>query len=92
VTTYSRFGHGRFLEPGHRGWDVLARIGQAHGATPRQVALGFLTRRPSVFAIPKLVTPKHTVENAAAGDLRLAAAEIDDAFPAGPPKRVLPML
>ena len=44
---------------------------------------------------PTSVTPEHTVENAAAGDLRLAAAEIakiDDAFPAGPPKRVLPML
>ena len=71
---------------------MLARIGQAHGATPRQVALGFLTRRSSVFAIPKSVTPEHTVENAAAGDLRLPAAEIADAFPACPPKRVLPML
>jgi diketogulonate reductase-like aldo/keto reductase len=41
------------------------------------------------------VTPEHTVENAAACDLRLAAAEIaeiDAAFPAGRPKRVLPML
>jgi diketogulonate reductase-like aldo/keto reductase len=56
------------------------------------VALGFLTRRPSVFAIPKLVTSEHTVGNAAAGDLPLAAAEIDDAFPTGPPKPVLPML
>ena len=95
VTAYSPFGHGRFPEPGQRGWDVLARIGQAHGATPRQVALGFLTRRPSLFAIPKSVTLEHTAENAAAGDLRLTAAEIDEidaAFPAGPPKRVLPML
>ena len=35
------------------------------------------------------MTPEHTVENAAAGDLLLAAAEIaeiDAAFPAGPPK------
>jgi diketogulonate reductase-like aldo/keto reductase len=58
------------------------------------VALGFLTRRPSLFAIPKSATLEHTAENAAAGDLRLAAAEvaeIDDALPAGPPKRVLPM-
>jgi diketogulonate reductase-like aldo/keto reductase len=45
VAAYSPFGHGRFPEPGRRGWEVLARIGQAHGATPRQVALGFLTRR-----------------------------------------------
>jgi diketogulonate reductase-like aldo/keto reductase len=59
------------------------------------VALGFLTRRSSVLAIPKSVTPEHTVENAAGGDLRLTAseiAEIDAAFPAGPPQRVLPML
>ena len=59
------------------------------------MALGFLTWRSSVFAILKSVTPEQTVENAAAGDLRLAAAEIaeiDAAFPAGPPKRVLPML
>jgi hypothetical protein len=40
------------------------------------------------------VTPEHTVETAV-GDLRLAAAEIseiDAAFSAGPPKRVLPTL
>jgi hypothetical protein len=39
-----------------------------------------------------LVTPEHTVENAAAGDLRRAAAGIDAALPAGPSKRVLPVL
>ena len=33
--------------------EVLAEIAAAHGATPRQVALAFLTRRPSLFAIPK---------------------------------------
>jgi diketogulonate reductase-like aldo/keto reductase len=95
VTAYSPLGHGRFPERGEPGWQVLARIAEAHGATPRQVALRFVVRRPLLFAIPKSSTPAHTAENAAAGDLQLTyaeIAEIDAAFPAGPPKRRLPML
>ena len=34
-------------------------IAQAHHATVRQVALAFLTRDPSVFAIPKASPPEH---------------------------------
>jgi diketogulonate reductase-like aldo/keto reductase len=74
---------------------VLASVAAAHRATPRQVALTFLTRRPSVFAIPKASTPEHVAENAAAGDLRLAPAEvaaIEAAFPLGRRPRALPML
>jgi diketogulonate reductase-like aldo/keto reductase len=95
VTAYSPFGHGRFPEPGEPGWEVLARIARAHGATPRQVALRFLVRRPLLFAIPKASTPAHAAENAGAGDLQLTDAEIaqiDAAFPVGPPKGHLPML
>ena len=95
VTAYSPFGHGRFPEPGEPGWEVLARIARAHGATPRQVALRFLVRRPPLFAIPKASTPNHAAENAGAGDLQLTDAEIaqiDAAFPVGPPKGHLPML
>src|SRR5271157_4539001 len=68
---------------------------EAHGATPRQVALRFLVRRPSLFAIPKASSPAHATENAGAGDLRLTDAElarIDAAFPRGPRPRGLPML
>lgn len=82
VVGYSPFGHGGF--PRQR---VLADVTAAHDATPRQVALAFLTRRPSLFAIPKAATADHVVENAAAGDLRLTNAEIaalDAAFPVGP--------
>src|SRR5439155_13313684 len=95
VVAYSPFGHGDFpgpLTPG--GW-VLKEIAAAHGATPRQVALRFLVRRPSLFAIPKASRPEHTAENAGAGDLRLTEAElarIDEAFPLGPRPRELPML
>jgi diketogulonate reductase-like aldo/keto reductase len=73
---------------------VLAEIAAAHGATPRQVALRFLVRRPSLFAIPKSSDPDHAAENAAAADLHLSEAElarIDGAFPRGAP-RSLPML
>jgi diketogulonate reductase-like aldo/keto reductase len=95
VVAYSPFGHGDFPGPRTRGGRVLEQIAAAHGATPRQVALRFLVRRPSVFAIPKASTPEHAEENAGAGDLRLSEAEIaaiDRAFPLGPAPRELPML
>lgn len=81
VVGYSPFGHGGF--PRNR---ALTDIAEAHDATPRQVALAFLTRRPSLFAIPKAASASHVAENAAAADLRLSDAEIaalDAAFPLG---------
>jgi diketogulonate reductase-like aldo/keto reductase len=95
VVGYSPFGHGRFPGPTTPGGRTLSRIAEAHGATPRQVALRFLVRRPSLFAIPKASTPAHTEENAGAGDLPLTdadIAEIDAAFPRGRRPRDLPML
>ena len=86
VVGYSPFGHGSFPGAQTRGGQVLAEIGTTHDATPRQVALAFLTRRPSLFAIPKASSAEHARENAGAGDLRLSDAEIariDAAFPAG---------
>jgi diketogulonate reductase-like aldo/keto reductase len=59
------------------------------------VALAFLARQPSLFAIPKAAGLRHVDENAAAGDLVLSAeeiAQIDAAFPLGSPRRGLPML
>jgi diketogulonate reductase-like aldo/keto reductase len=95
VVAYSPFGHGDFPGPRTKGGRVLQEVAAAHGATPRQVALRFLVRRPSVFAIPKASTPEHAAENAGAGDLALSEAElarIDEAFPLGPRPRVLPTL
>ena len=51
VVAYSPFGSGTSRRRARGA--VLAEIAQAHGATPHQVALAFLVRRPSVFAIPK---------------------------------------
>jgi diketogulonate reductase-like aldo/keto reductase len=94
VVGYSPFGSGgSFPSPRSRGGRVLQEIAEARGATPRQVALAFLVRRPSLFAIPKAADPRHIEENAAAGDLQLHADEIarlEQAFPLGRRPRTLP--
>lgn len=95
VVAYSPFGHDDFPSPRSEAGVVLQTIAEAHGASPRQVALAFLTREASVFAIPKASTPKHAADNAAAGELVLGRDEIavlDKAFPRGPRPRGLPML
>ncbi|MBW7960978.1 aldo/keto reductase [Bradyrhizobium sp. BR 10261] len=95
VVAYSPFGHDDFPDARSRGGAVLARIAEARRATPRQVALSFLTRATTVFAIPKASSAEHAGENAAAGDLVLTEEEIsalDAAFPRGPKPRSLPML
>ena len=68
---------------------------RAQARRARQVALAFLTRAPSVFAIPKASSAEHAADNAAAGNLKLSDGEIaalDKAFPRGPKPRGLPML
>ena len=94
VTAYSPLGHGDFPSRHTPGGRLLADIAQAHDATARQIALAFLLRQPSVFAIPKASSVEHVEENAGAADVQLSQAEIariDAAFPRGPRRR-LPML
>src|SRR5258707_5700094 len=95
VVAYSPFGHNEFPSPRSKGGEALQAIADAHGASPRQVALGFLTRKSTVFAIPKASSAEHAADNAAAGKLTLDDSEIsalDQAFPRGPKPRGLPML
>ena len=95
VVAYSPFGHNDFPQPRSNAGAALQVIAEALGASPRQVALSFLTREPSVFAIPKASTSEHAADNAAAGELVLGKDEItalDNAFPRGPRPRSLPML
>jgi diketogulonate reductase-like aldo/keto reductase len=95
VVAYSPFGHSEFPSPRSKAGEVLQTVAEAHAASPRRVALSFLTRRPSVFAIPKASSAEHAADNAAAGELTLSDSEIaalDKAFPRGPKPRGLPML
>lgn len=95
VVAYSPFGSGSFPRPSSKGGRVLKEIATRHAATAHQVALRFLVRRPSLFAIPKASKAVHVAENAAAAKLRLSNADfalIDAAFPIGAAPRSLPML
>jgi diketogulonate reductase-like aldo/keto reductase len=95
VVAYSPFGHDDFPSARSKAGQLLQAIAEAHGASPRQVALAFLTRDPIVFAIPKASTAEHAADNAAAGQLKLSERELtalDHAFPRGAKPRGLPML
>ena len=95
VVGYSPFGHATsFPGSGTGAGRILNEIAAAHEATARQVALSFLVRRPSLFAIPKASSPEHAAENAGAGDLELTKREIeliDQGFPLDRHHRRLPM-
>lgn len=95
VVAYSPFGHNDFPSAQSAGGKVLQEIASRHGATPRQVALSFLARWPSVFAIPKASSSSHAAENAGAGKMVLTESDIaalDKACPLGREPRSLPML
>jgi diketogulonate reductase-like aldo/keto reductase len=95
LMAYSPFGSGEFPSPGSRGGRAIAAVARSRGISSRQVALAFLVRHPSVFAIPKAARADHAVENAAAGDIVLTPEEIariEAAFPRGPRPTSLPTL
>jgi diketogulonate reductase-like aldo/keto reductase len=70
VVGYTPLARGGYMK------EPMTAIARRHGRTPRQVALNFLTRRPSLFAIPKASHPEHVRENAGALDFRLTPAEV----------------
>lgn len=95
VVGYSPFGQGNFPGPRSAEGAVLTEIAQAHNATPHQVALAFLTRRPAVFTIPMTSKAAHARENAAAAAIELTTEEerrLDQAFPLGAPRPGVPTL
>jgi aryl-alcohol dehydrogenase-like predicted oxidoreductase len=56
--------------------EVLARVAQAHHATPKQVALAWLLQRsPVMLPIPGTSSIEHLEENVAAASLRLSQEE-----------------
>jgi diketogulonate reductase-like aldo/keto reductase len=95
AVAYSPFGHNDFPSPHSKPGQLLQTIAEAHGASPHQVALSFLTRDPELLTIPKASSAEHAADNAGAGELSLRPAELaalDRAFPRGPKPRGLPML
>lgn len=95
VVAYSPFGHSGIPARNSKGGYVLADIAAAHGASLHQVALAFLTRHPSLFAIPKAARLLHVQDNAGALDIELSAEDVErlrEAFPLGVKPRGLPML
>jgi len=94
VVAYSPLGSGVFPSPRSAGGQALRDIAKAHAATPYQVAIAFVLRRPSVLTVVKASEPAHAVENARAADRRLSAVEVrrlEAVFPLRV-KRELPML
>jgi diketogulonate reductase-like aldo/keto reductase len=88
IVGYTPFGRGAF--PPASGARVLEGIAARLGATARQVALAFLTRKPSFFAIPKASQSTHVQENAGAAKVELTPEDIaalDAAFPVGGRRR-----
>ena len=80
VVAYSPFGSGTF-----RSTPQLDAIAKRVGATPRQLVLAFLTRRPSVLAIPKSSNVTHVEELAHTITLDDATIrEIDALYPLRP--------
>jgi diketogulonate reductase-like aldo/keto reductase len=95
IVGYTPYGQHRQFPPRGAGGALLTEIAERHGATPRQVALAFLTRRPGFFAIPKSTNPEHLRENAAAASLSLSAQDlsaVERAYPVGRRRRGVAML
>ncbi len=81
VVAYSPFGSGDFPPS-----KILDEIAARHRATARQVALAFLVRHPTSFAIPKSANAKHVDELAHAATVELTPDDlraIEAEFPRG---------
>ena len=94
VVGYTPFGESGF-PPRGKGGQLLAQLAKKHGASERQIALAFLTRKEHLFAIPKSGNAAHVRENAGASAVVLEASEllaIDAAFPLGPRRAGVAML
>jgi len=72
LTAYSPVEEGRLKVN-----QTLRSVAEAHGATPYQIALAWLTSQPRVITIPMSHNPTHIKENFEAADIDLTQSEID---------------
>ncbi len=94
VVGYSPFYSGRFVLRGERA-KVLGEVASSRGTSARQVALAFLTRRESLFTIPKSSNSDHVAENHQASEIELSEAELEQlekAFSVGRRRSGVPTL
>lgn len=87
LMAYSPIEQGRLPRGG-----VLQRIGEKHGASPFQIALAWLLRKPGVIAIPKAGSVAHVRDNHRVLEIQLSLEDveaIDAEFP--PPRRKRPL-
>ena len=90
VMAYSPIEQSRILKD-----KTLGAVANRLDATPAQVALAWVLRKPGIIAIPKSGNVKHVTENAACLSLELGPAdlaEMDAAFPPPTRKKHLEML
>lgn len=95
VVAYSPFGSGRFPASASNAGKSLSEIANQYSASPRQIALAFLIRHPSFFAIPQTSRISHVQENALAADIVLsdnAVKRIEQIFPLGRRRKGIPTL
>lgn len=87
VMAYSPVEQGRLaIEP------ALLAVARRHDATPLQIALAWVLRRPEMIAIPKAASVAHVRDNRAAADIVLSPedlAALDRDYPA--PSRATPL-
>ncbi len=87
LMAYSPIEQGRLPRSG-----ALQAIGQKHGASPFQIALAWLLRKPGVISIPKASSADHVRDNHRALQIQLSPEDlqaIDAEFP--PPRRKRPL-
>ena len=87
VMAYSPIGEGYLLNH-----PALEKVAQRHNATPVQIALAWVIRRPGIIAIPKAGSVAHLEENFHSLSICLTdedLQELDVAYPA--PTRKIPL-
>lgn len=92
IMAYSPVGHNSVGQKRTFTNSAVKLIAERHNATPAQIALAWLLRRPELVVIPKSTQPQHIRENRAAHEIELTdqdVQELDKAFP--PPDRKIPL-
>ena len=93
----SPFGHEDFPSPNSHKGQVIAKIANRYGRTPRQIALNFLSLHFNIFTIPKTSYPESVKENSQSVDTDWSLTdkdieEINKAFPVSDKDNPLEMI